>query len=244
MTREPRAIVALDVRTLDEALTLVDRLGEDADFYKVGSELFTAAGPDVVRALRDRGKDVFLDLKFHDIPNTVAGACRSAAALGARILTVHASGGRRMLEAARDAAGDGCGVLAVTVLTSLDAAELGQAWGRSAPVIEDEVLRLAERAAQAGLHGIVCSGQEAAQVRDRHGDALALLIPGLRASGAATQDQSRVVTPEAALEAGASYLVLGRMVSGAEDPVEVLRSVDRARRSALGARRSADRTTL
>jgi orotidine-5'-phosphate decarboxylase len=224
-------IVALDVPTAENALRLARALGPRCRFYKVGSELFTAAGPSVVLALREEmGADVFLDLKFHDIPNTVAGAVRSAARLGARLLTVHASGGTPMLEAARraasDEAGDGCGVLAVTVLTSLEPAVLAGAWGRSDELeMEREVLRLAGLAADAGLHGIVCSGAEVAVVRARFGDRLAPLVPGIRLAGGATHDQHRVMTPSAAQRAGARYLILGRAVTGADDPTAAMERV-------------------
>ncbi|HEU4642838.1 MAG TPA: orotidine-5'-phosphate decarboxylase [Gemmatimonadaceae bacterium] len=221
----PRAIVALDVPSAERALSLVDRLGDACDFVKVGSELFTAAGPSVVQSLRDGGRDVFLDIKLHDIPNTVRGAARSAAALGARLLTVHASGGRAMVEAAVEGAGEGCGVLAVTVLTSLDAQALGAAWGRTVDDVMAEVLRLAEVARAAGAHGIVCSGAEAAGVHARFGDALRILVPGIRLPGGSAHDQRRVVTPEGAVRAGASYLVLGRAVTEASDPAAALRAI-------------------
>ena len=223
--RRVRAIVALDTPTLPQALGLADSLGPACDFYKVGSELFTAAGPGAVTALRERGCDVFLDLKFHDIPNTVRGAVRSASHMGAALVTVHASGGADMLRAAVDEAGDRCGVLAVTVLTSLDAPALSQAWGRSVAAIEDEVLRLAEVARSAGAHGIVCAAREAASVRAQHGDALRLLVPGIRLEGGAAHDQARTASPGEALAAGASYLVLGRAVTAAEDPRAVMHRV-------------------
>jgi orotidine-5'-phosphate decarboxylase len=203
-------------------------LGDRCRFYKVGSELFTSAGPAIVRTLREElDADVFLDLKFHDIPNTVAGAVRSAARLGARLLTVHASGGTPMLLAARqaaDEAGDGgCGVLGVTVLTSLDAKVLGAAWGRTdALEMEREVLRLAGLAADAGLHGIVCSGAEVSAVRARFGDRLAPLVPGIRLAGGDAHDQSRVMTPEAAQRAGARYLILGRAVTADASPSDAM----------------------
>jgi orotidine-5'-phosphate decarboxylase len=224
-TRGARAIVALDVPTLAQATTVVDALGETCDFYKVGSELFTAAGPGVADTLRHRGRDVFLDLKFHDIPNTVRGAVRSASRLGAALVTVHASGGADMLRAAVDGAGPGCGVLAVTVLTSLDAEGLAESWGRDIAAVEDEVLRLAELARSAGAHGIVCAASEAAAVRAAHGDALRLLVPGIRLEGGPVHDQARVATPKEAVAAGASYLVLGRAVTGAADPRDVMRRV-------------------
>jgi orotidine-5'-phosphate decarboxylase len=218
-------IVALDVPAMADALALVDTLGTRCRFYKVGGELFTAAGPAVVRAVRERGAEVFLDLKFHDIPNTVRGSVRSASALGASLLTVHASGGRAMLEAAVDGAGDRVRVLAVSVLTSLDAAGVGEAWGREVGRVEDEVLRLSDLAVAAGVHGLVCSGVEAALVQERHGDRLGLLIPGIRLAGGATHDQSRVVTPRQAVETGARWLVLGRAVTGAEDPARAMEQV-------------------
>ena len=217
----PRAIpiVALDVPSGAEALALARSLGDTCRFYKVGSELFVAEGPDVVRALRDElGADVFLDLKFHDIPNTVAGAVASAVALGVRLLTVHASGGRAMLDAAQGAAGTACGVLGVTVLTSFDDLSLASAWGRATVRTDEEVLRLAADAAETGLHGIVCSGAEAGAVRRMHGDRLALLVPGIRLVGGAAHDQRRVMTPVAAQAAGARYLILGRAVTAAPDP--------------------------
>jgi orotidine-5'-phosphate decarboxylase len=217
-------IVALDYSTAEPALALAQRLGDRCRFYKVGSELFTATGPAIVRTLREEfGADVFLDLKFHDIPNTVAGSVRSAARLGVRLLTVHASGGAPMLVAARQAAdevaGGACGILAVTVLTSLDASVLGAAWGRSEALeMEREVLRLAELAAAAGVHGIVCSGREVEAVRARFGDRLAPLVPGIRLAGGIAHDQSRVMTPAAAQRAGARYLILGRAVTADPEP--------------------------
>lgn len=211
-------IIALDFPDAERALTLVQTLDEKCRFYKVGSELFTASGADTIQWLRDTGCEIFLDLKFHDIPNTVAGAMRNVAKMGVKLATVHASGGSRMMEAAVEAAGDSCGVLAVTVLTSLNDAALGEAWGRERVDVENEVLRLAEMARSAGCLGIVCSGHEAEAVRSRHGDALKLLIPGIRLPGDAAGDQARVVTPADAVAAGASYLVLGRAVTAAKDP--------------------------
>lgn len=221
----PRAIVALDVPDAPQALALLARLGVAADFVKVGSELFTAAGPALVARMRADAREVFLDLKWHDIPTTVRNAARSASRLDVRLVTVHASGGRSMLEAAVEGAGERCGVLAVTVLTSLDADTLGEAWGRHVARVEDEVLRLAELARAAGAHGIVCSGAEAAAVHAAHGNALRLLVPGIRLAGGDEHDQARVVTPEIAVAAGASYLVLGRAVTAAVDPAAALAAV-------------------
>ena len=225
-------IVALDVATAAEATGLARSLGDSCRFYKVGSELFTAAGPAVVHALQDDlGADVFLDLKLHDIPNTVAGAVRSAAALGVRLLTVHASGGRAMLQAAQEAAqgaaarGRACELLGVTVLTSFDAGSLGTAWGRDGVTVEREVVRLAGDVAEAGLHGVVCSGAEAAAVRSAFGERLALLVPGIRLAGGSAHDQRRVMTPAAAQAAGARYLILGRAVTAAADPRRAMQTV-------------------
>lgn len=225
MTRAPVPIVALDVPTADAALALVRGLGARCRFYKIGSELFTKEGPAVVEAVRDLGCDVFLDLKFHDIPNTVREAARAAASLGVRLLTVHASGGTDMLRAAVEGAGPGCGVLAVTILTSLDSAGLGSAWGRGDVVVDREVLRLAGMAAAAGAHGIVCSGREAAEVHAVFGDELALLVPGIRLAGGDAHDQARTATPAAAARAGATYLILGRAVTGAANPSAAMEQV-------------------
>jgi len=211
-------IVALDFPDAERAMTLVQTLDEKCRFYKVGSELFTASGADTIQWLRDTGCEIFLDLKFHDIPNTVAGAMRNVAKMGVKLATVHASGGSKMMEAAVEAAGESCGVLAVTILTSLNDAALGEAWGRERVDVENEVLRLAELARSAGCLGIVCSGQEARAVYSRHGAALQLLVPGIRLPGDAAGDQARIVTPADAVAAGASYLVLGRAVTAAKDP--------------------------
>lgn len=212
-------IVALDFGTESAALALVERLGGRCSFYKVGSELFTAAGPRVVERLRGAGHEVFLDLKLHDIPNTVAGAVRSAALAGATLVTVHASGGGAMVRAAVEAAAEsGARIVCVTVLTSLDAAALAAAWGRPALDVPAEVERLAGVAAGCDVYGVVCSGLEVAALRARFGDQLAYVVPGVRLAGDAAGDQARVVTPAAAAQAGASYVVLGRTVTAAADP--------------------------
>ncbi len=220
-------IVALDVPTMQDALRLVDTLGESCRFYKVGSELFTAAGPDAVRAIRASGCEVFLDLKLHDIPNTVRGAARSAATLGARLLTVHAVGGVAMVRAAVEGAGETCGVLAVTVLTSLDAPAFAASAGRDPKTLEvgAEVLRLAGIAREAQAHGVVCSGHEAAAVRAKFGDTLQLLVPGIRLAQGDAHDQARIVTPRVAASLGARYIVLGRAVTGASAPAAIMREV-------------------
>ena len=227
VTTAATPIVALDVSGAAEALALVRLLGDSCRFYKVGSELFTMEGPAIVRAVRGEGCDVFLDLKFHDIPNTVREAARAAASLGVRLVTVHASGGSDMLRAAVEGAGSACGVLGVTILTSLDATTLGSAWGRSEVHVEREVLRLAAMVAEAGAHGIVCSGREAGGVHAAFGERLALLVPGIRLAGGDAHDQARTATPAAAAAAGARYLVLGRAVTAATDPVAAMVRVRR-----------------
>ncbi|MFN2637307.1 MAG: orotidine-5'-phosphate decarboxylase [Gemmatimonadaceae bacterium] len=224
----PIAIVALDFPRVDQALAMVETLGDTCRFYKVGGELFTAIGPQIVQTLRALGNEVFLDLKLHDIPNTVRGAARSAAAIGAKLLTVHATGGREMIEAAVEGAGDRCGVLGVTILTSLDAAALGTAWGRKTLEVYGEVLRLAGDCAAAGAHGVVCSGLEAKKIAAKYGEDLKLLIPGIRPAGGKTDDQKRTVTAQEAARAGARYLVFGRMITEAKDPKSELVSVMRS----------------
>jgi orotidine-5'-phosphate decarboxylase len=210
-------IVALDVGSAHAALAIVEELGDSCDFYKVGNELFTAEGPGIVRALHAAHKRVFLDLKLHDIPNTVRKASQSAAQLDVALLTVHASGGAAMLAAAREGAGEQCGILAVTVLTSHDQISLGLAWGKVVESVDAEVDRLAGLAAAVGVHGVVCSGYEIARIRRAHADRLATLVPGVRFAGGASQDQARVVTPEQAAAAGARYVILGRAVTDAID---------------------------
>jgi orotidine-5'-phosphate decarboxylase len=220
-------IVALDYVTLGDALSMVRTLGSLCRFYKIGSELFTAVGPAAVSAVRELDCDVFLDLKFHDIPNTVRAAVRTAAAHGVRLVTVHASGGQAMIDAAVEGAGrrQSCGVVAVTVLTSLTAEALGAAWGRPVPDVSEEVLRLAAVAAEAGAHGIVCSGAEAPGVRARYGERLALVVPGVRLAHEATHDQARVIAPAAARQAGASYVVIGRAVTTAPAPRAAMEAI-------------------
>jgi orotidine-5'-phosphate decarboxylase len=224
-SRRPIPIVALDFPRADLALAMVERLGDACKFYKVGGELFTAAGPQIVQTLRALGNEVFLDLKLHDIPNTVKGAARSAASIGAKLLTVHATGGREMVQAAVEGAGATCGVLGVTILTSLDAAMLRSAWGRKSLEVYGEVLRLAGDCAAVGAHGVVCSGLEAQKIGAKYGDKLKLLVPGIRPAGAKSDDQKRTVTAAEAARAGANYIVLGRMITEAKDPASELRSV-------------------
>ncbi|HEV8362134.1 MAG TPA: orotidine-5'-phosphate decarboxylase [Gemmatimonadaceae bacterium] len=227
-------IVALDVKSLGAALSLVERLDQTARYYKVGSELFTRAGPEIVSTIRARQCDVFLDLKFHDIPNTVASAVAAAADMGVAMTTVHASGGMAMLRSAVEAASPQCRIVAVSVLTSLDATAVAASWGRSSKVdVQEEVLRLARLAVDAGVGGFVCSGHEAAAVRKELGGQLVLVVPGIRFSEGASHDQARVVTPADAVRAGADYVVVGRAVTAAPDPVEAMKRLSAEIKSAL-----------
>ena len=232
-----RIIVALDTDSPRGAMDVVSALSGEVGLFKVGMELFPRGGPDLVRRIREAGADVFLDLKFHDIPNTVAGAVRSAAAMGVRFATVHASGGRAMLAAAAEAAkGTGTTLLAVTVLTSLDDADLAEI-GFSATAAA-AVLRLAGIAAAQGIGGIVCSAREVAEVRRAAGAGAVLVTPGVRLAEDAAGDQKRVVTPFDAVRAGADYLVVGRPVTRAADPVAAARrfaaEMERGRAAAAG----------
>ena len=221
-----RVIVALDFASADAALAFAARLTPRSCRLKIGKELFTAAGPALVEKLQ-RSFDIFLDLKFHDIPNTVAGACRAAAQLGVWMINVHALGGRAMLEAARDAVAasrEPPKLIAVTLLTSLaarDLADVGIA-GEAAAV----ALKLAQLAQASGLDGVVCSAQEAALLRRECGNGFCLVTPGIRAAHNAQNDQQRVMTPAAAVAAGADYLVIGRPVTQAPDPVAALAAIN------------------
>jgi orotidine-5'-phosphate decarboxylase len=221
-----RLIVALDVPDAAAAETLVERLNGACQWFKVGLELFVAAGPAVLEPILERGHSVFLDLKFHDIPNTVAGAVRSAAGLGVQMLTVHAGGGPAMLKAAREAL-DGLSkppqLLAVTVLTSMDALQLeaaGIARGAAA-----QVELLAGMGMAAGVRGFVCSPEEVANLRRLTGSDGLLVVPGIRPAGAKIGDQKRVATPADALRAGASYLVVGRPITQDADPAQAARAI-------------------
>ncbi len=219
-------IVALDLPSSDEALGLVDRLGDAVGWYKVGSPLFTRGGPDLLVHLRDRGKRVFLDLKFHDIPSTVARAVEAAAAHRVDLLTVHASGGTEMMAAAREAAGtDGPRLLGVTILTSFTAASVEEVWDKQLLSLRDEVSRLAGLTAGAGLDGIVCSPLEAEAMKRRHGSAFLVVTPGIRPTDSGLGDQARTATPAAAARAGADFLVVGRPIFQAADPLAVVAAI-------------------
>ncbi len=221
-----RIIAALDVHSLDDMKSLVSALGESVSFYKVGMELFYSVGPEAVRYLKDEGKQVFLDLKVHDIPNTAAQSLRALTRLGADFMTLHGTGGRDMMKAAADAAADEAAklgikrprLLAVTVLTSMDETaweEIGGKYG-----VADTVRRLAALAKEAGVDGTVSSPQEAAAVRSVTGPDFLIVTPGIRPSFAAADDQKRFTTPEQALRSGATHLVIGRPITKAADPKE------------------------
>ena len=230
-----QVIIALDVATLDEAMGLVDSLGEGTDFYKVGLELFTRQGPSVVRALRGRDKRILLDLKLLDIPNTVARAVGRARDLDVELLTLHATGGRPMMEAAAEAAGDDLTLLGVTVLTSMTASDLADSWGREVDSLEEEVVRLARLAQASGVGGVVASVRETALIKNVLGSDLVVVTPGIRLAGDDAHDQARVSTPAEAVAAGADFLVIGRSVTQASDPAEALRRVceEASRQSAV-----------
>jgi orotidine-5'-phosphate decarboxylase len=220
-----RLIVALDVSTAAAAQKIVAAVGDCALTYKVGMQLYTAEGPQVVRELVASGRQVFLDLKYHDIPNTVGAAVSEAAQLGVSMLTVHAAGGSRMLKAAIEAAGSKAGlmVLAVTVLTSMDEPELETVGVPDG--LEDQVLRLASLALAEGCQGVVSSAREASTLRRKLGDHFAIVTPGVRAAGSGHADQRRVVTPSLAIAAGASHIVVGRPITEAADPAAEARAI-------------------
>jgi len=221
-----RLIVALDVKTVEEARALVDRLSGQAGMFKIGSQLFTAAGPALVREIVGRGEKVFLDLKYHDIPHTVANAVAEASRLGVSLMTLHALGGKAMMEAAVGALpAVGARLLAVTILTSHDEDSLA-AIGLEGPVA-DSVQRLARLAQQSGVDGIVASPLEAEMIRGACGPDFLIVTPGIRLGGAKADDQARAAKPSAAIRAGASYVVVGRPIVEAADPVAAAAAVVR-----------------
>jgi orotidine-5'-phosphate decarboxylase len=234
-----RIIVALDVDSLAEARRVVRLLAPHVQCFKIGKQLFVAAGPEVVRVVQRSGRDVFLDLKFHDIPNTVAAAVVEAARLGVRFVDVHASGGSDMMRAARDEVARRCRaerlrrplLLAVTVLTSLDASDLAAVGVSATP--ERQVLRLARLAAGSGMDGVICSPHEIAPLRRALGRRVTIVTPGVRPAGAAVADQKRVLTPGKAIAAGADYLVIGRPIVQAADPQAAVRAIAADMRAAI-----------
>ena len=224
MDPRQRLIVALDVSTAAVARKIVAAVGDSAHAYKVGMQLYTAEGPSIVGELVGSGRRVFLDLKYHDIPNTVGAAVREASRLGASMLTVHASGGGKMLRAAVEAAQKpGLLVLAVTVLTSLDDDELGKIGLRGGAL--DQVLRLTALALSNGCKGVVASALEAAALREEFGHDFTIVTPGVRLAGSGPNDQARVVTPAEAISAGASHIVVGRPITEASDPAAEARAI-------------------
>ena len=223
----PRIIVALDYDNAADALAFADAVEPVDCRLKVGLELFTLAGPTLVETLTSRGFDVFLDLKFHDIPNTVAQACRAAAQLGVWMMNVHTLGGSAMMAAAREAVDDGSHkplLIGVTILTSHNEDELRQVGLTQSP--SEMVASLAEIAQRAGLDGVVCSPLEASQLKQTHGDTFALVTPGVRPAGSDSNDQQRVMTPVEALAQGSDYLVIGRPITRAPDPVAALAEIN------------------
>ena len=226
MSNTSPVIVALDFPSEKETMQLVEQLEPSLCRLKVGKELFTRCGPALVKQLVDKNFDVFLDLKYHDIPNTVARACAAAADLGVWMLNVHALGGEKMMQAAKEAmSADGSPLLiAVTWLTSSGQAELDALGVQATP--QQMVSRLASMTKNAGLDGVVCSAQEAPVLRKSMGEDFCLVTPGIRLAGAKQDDQSRVVTPEQAIKDGVSYLVIGRPITQAADPCDVLRSIN------------------
>ena len=227
-----RVIIPLDVSSVSGALALVDQLGDEADFYKIGFELYTRGGLEVVRELVSRDKRVFLDIKLHDIPNTVARAVEAASDLGVDLLTLHASGGQRMMEAAAEARSGHLKLLGVTVLTSMTTDEMASVWGRKISSVRDEALRLANLGKEAGLDGIVSSALEASWIRQKIGPSFLIVTPGIRPAGSSSDDQNRVATPREAVRNGADFLVIGRPITKADDPsaafAAVLKEVEEA----------------
>ena len=222
-------IVALDYDDQHQALALADRLDPTFCRLKVGKELFTAAGPSIVKNLSDRGFDIFLDLKFHDIPNTVAKAIGAAADLGVWMANVHASGGSRMMSAAKkalDSKGSEMLLIGVTVLTSMDASDLEEVGVRRNP--SAQVLHLAELAKNSGLDGVVCSAQEAKLLKESLGPAFKLVTPGIRLADSAADDQRRILTPADAVALGSDYLVIGRPITQSTDPLATLLEINRS----------------
>jgi orotidine-5'-phosphate decarboxylase len=225
---DPKIIIALDYPTQESALALVDKLQPSLCRLKVGKELFTHCGPILLDHLMRRGFEVFLDLKFHDIPNTTAQACKAAAELGVWMVNVHALGGRKMLTAAADAIANTSKspkLIAVTMLTSMAQEDLADIGIQATPA--EMVLRLATLTRDCGLDGVVCSAQEAALLRKHCGTEFILVTPGIRPAQASLDDQSRVMTPQAALQAGSSYLVIGRPITQAADPLQALLNINK-----------------
>jgi orotidine-5'-phosphate decarboxylase len=227
MSSSSPVIVALDFDNQHAALSLAEQLDPAQCRLKVGKELFTAAGPTLVKALVERNFDVFLDLKFHDIPNTAAKAVSAAADLGVWMANVHASGGSRMMTAAREALeqqGSPMLLIGVTVLTSMDESDLLEIGIQRSP--SEQVLHLAQLAEKCGLHGVVCSAQEASSLKSELGTEFKLVTPGIRLADSAADDQRRIVTPQRAMELGSDYLVIGRPITQSANPLETLVAIN------------------
>ena len=218
-----RIIIALDLPTSAEALDFVRLLSPSAGFFKIGLQLYTAAGPEIVRTVRDLGGRVFLDLKLHDIPNTVARAVESVGSLGVDMLTLHLSGGRAMIAAAVRAAAPEMLLLGVTVLTSADEATLREIGVVS--TMKEQVLRLAQLGVESGIRGLVASPHEIMPLRAAHGAEIKIITPGIRPTGSPAGDQKRAMTPTEALQAGADFLVIGRPITSAPDPRAALEQI-------------------
>jgi len=225
---DPKVIIALDYDSKEQALNFIKLLDPTTCRLKVGKEMFTHFGPDFVKEIVDKGFDVFLDLKFHDIPNTVAKAVKAAADLGVWMVNVHASGGRRMMEAAKDilvSYGDKAPLLiAVTVLTSMDQEDLIELGVNLTPA--EQVKRLAKLAQLSGLDGVVCSSHEAEELKSLLGQSFKLVTPGIRPVGSEADDQRRIKTPKEAIESGSDYLVIGRPITQAQDPMATLKEIN------------------
>ncbi len=227
-SHDPKIVVALDYAQAQDAMRLVNQLDPTICKLKVGKELFTAAGPQLVEQLVAKDFKVFLDLKFHDIPNTVAKACEAASNLGVWMLNVHASGGSSMMEAALEGVNRSRYqpyLIAVTVLTSMSQANLNELGIQNS--VEEQVLKLAALTQRAGLHGVVCSAMEAQMLRKEMSDDFLLVTPGIRPTSASLDDQTRVMTPSKALSMGASYLVVGRPITQAQDPLAALQAINK-----------------
>lgn len=227
MQTNERIIIAADVATRDEAMQLMEQIGEKAIWYKIGMQLFTSEGPQIVKEFKNAGKKLFLDLKFHDIPNTVFGAVSSAAAIGVDMLTIHTCGGTEMMKKAaeaRDKAGTGLKILGVTLLTSIDEATAKNELRLSIPA-QGYVLQMADMAASCGIDGVVASAQESAPIKQQNGSKLWVVTPGIRPVWASKDDQARIKTPAQAILDGSDQLVIGRPITGAQDKKQAFQMI-------------------
>ncbi|MFL0798305.1 MAG: orotidine-5'-phosphate decarboxylase [Cellvibrionaceae bacterium] len=227
---DPKVLIALDFSTAEQVMAFIEPLSPEECRLKVGKELFTSCGPELVKAIIAKGFDVFLDMKYHDIPNTVAGAVRAAAEMGVWMVNVHAVGGSRMMKAAEESLHDISGrkplLIAVTVLTSMSPEDLAETGVTVSP--EEQVLHLAKLAKDSGMDGVVCSAQEAEMLKQHCGQDFQLVTPGIRPADAAADDQRRIVTPPQAIKNGSDYLVIGRPITKAENPVQALQAINQS----------------